>query len=163
MVKKGMFSGIILLGFGLYFLLQQYPVSFIQNFISWPTLIMIIGIGFLVQGYAAKDHEAILPGAIITGVGIHFHVMDRFNIWQDHAGVFLLLVAIGLLLTYVKTGIGLVMGLLFLAAATLLLFFDRLEGWALQQGHDITLFSNFWPLVFIAAGLYFILTQRKKK
>lgn len=162
MAKKGMFSGVIFLGFGLYFLLQQYNIQILQGLYTWPTLIIIIGCGFLAQGYLGKDHEAILPGSVITGMGIHFHVVNKLDMWQDHAGVFLLLAAVGILLTYVKTGAGLMMGILFLAAASLLLFFDRLENWAVENGHDISLISNFWPLFFIAAGAYFIIAQRKK-
>ncbi|VEF47451.1 putative integral inner membrane protein [Bacillus freudenreichii] len=162
MVKKGMFTGVIFLGFGLYFLLQQYNIQIFDDLYSWPTLIIIVGLGFLAQGYLAKDNEAILPGAIITGMGIHFHVVNKLDMWQDHAGVFLLLAAVGILLTYVKTGAGLMMGLLFLAAASLLLFFDRLANWAVERGHDISLISNFWPIFFIAAGAYFIFLQSKK-
>lgn len=150
------------MGFGLYFLLQQYNIQILQGFYSWPTLVVILGCGFLAQGYFSKDHEAILPGAVLTGMGIHFHIVQRLEIWQDHAGVFLLLAAVGVLLTYVKTGNGLMMGILLLAAASLLLFFEQLESWAIEQGHDLSLFSNFWPFLFIAAGGYFILSQRKK-
>lgn len=162
MVKKGMFTGVIFLGFGLYFLLQQYDIQLFKGLYAWPTLILIVGLGFLAQGYLTKDHEAILPGAVITGMGVHFHVVNKLDMWQDHAGVFLLVVAVGILLTYVKTGAGLIMGLLFLVAASLLLFFDRLTNWAVEHGHDISLISNFWPFFFIAAGAYFIFSQRKK-
>ncbi|GIN94326.1 hypothetical protein J6TS1_01960 [Siminovitchia terrae] len=162
MKNKGMFSGVIFLGFGVYFLLQQYNIQILQDLYSWPTLVIIIGCGFLAQGYLGKDHEAILPGVVLTGMGIHFHIANRLEMWQDFAGVFLLLVAVGILLTYVKTGAGLMMGILFLAAASLLLFFDRLTNWAAENGHDISLLSKFWPFFFIIAGGYFLFLQRKK-
>lgn len=162
LTRKGMFSGVILLGFGLYFLLRHYQIQLIDGLYTWPTLLIIVGCGFLAQGYVSKEHEAILPGTVITGMGIHFHIVQKLDLLQDHAGVFLLLVSIGILLTYVKTGVGLFVGLLFLAGACLLLFFDRLSNWAIQQGHDITLFSKFWPLLFIGAGIYFLLAKKKK-
>jgi hypothetical protein len=162
LTKTAIFSGIAFLGFGLYFLLQQYHVQWMDGLYTWPTLAVILGAAFLVQAYKQKDYEFILPGTIIAGIGLHFHVMHKLELFQDHAGVFLLLVAVGLLLTYVKTGSGFVPGLLFLIAATLLLFFDRLTHWLAGQGHDVTFISNFWPLFFVGAGLYFLFVHRKK-
>lgn len=162
MTKKGIFSGIVFLGFGLYFLLQQYHVQFTDGLYTWPTLVLILGIGFIAQAYKQKDYEFILPGTILTGIGIHFHVVHKFELFQDHAGVFLLLVSVGLLLTYVKTGSGFMPGLLFLMAATLLLFFDKLTHWAAAKGHDLSIVGNFWPLFFVALGLYFLFVRGKK-
>lgn len=162
LTKKAILSGITFLGFGLYFLLQQYNVQFFDGLYTWPTLIIILGVGFITQAYKQKDYEFILPGVVLTGIGIHFHVIHKFELFQDHAGVFLLLVSVGLLLTYIKTGSGFMLGLLFLMAATLLLFFDRLTQWAAAKGYDLSVVGNFWPIFFIGVGLYFLFLQRKK-
>ncbi len=161
MKKKSVLSGVVFIGFGLYFLSQQYNIHPFKDFHTWPTLLLIVGIGFIAQGYSRKDYDNILPGVVLTGIGIHFHVINHLAVWPDHAGIFLLVIALGLLLKYVKTGIGLLQGILFLAAAILLLFFDRLANWAALQGRDIAMFSNFWPIIFIVLGAYFLFSRNK--
>lgn len=140
---------------------MQYNVQLIADLYTWPTLLTIVGIGFLAQAYGLKQYEFIFPGIILAGLGIHFHVAQKLEIWPDHVGVFLLIVSLGLLLTYVKTGTGLLQGILFLCVAVLTLFFDRLEEWALQQNYDLSLVSNLWPFLFIAIGLYLLISKRK--
>ncbi len=92
-------------GFGAYFYLQQAHIILFSEFFTWPTLLMIVGIAFLAQGYVGKDHEAILPGTILVGFGLHFHLVNRMPVWPDHMGVFVLILA-WLLLRYQKTGTG---------------------------------------------------------
>ncbi|WP_374049113.1 LiaI-LiaF-like domain-containing protein [Neobacillus sp. OS1-32] len=65
MKNQRIFPGIILIGLGAYYLLQQAGVSFFQPFSTWPILMIIVGTAFLGQGYWANDSEAILPGFIL--------------------------------------------------------------------------------------------------
>ncbi|MBS4176170.1 LiaI-LiaF-like domain-containing protein [Lederbergia citrea] len=161
MKKQTFFTGVILIGFGLYFLFQQFHFTLLADFYTWPTLLIIVGVGFLAQGYLGRLYDFILPGVVLTGIGIHFHIASKLDVWPDHSGIFLLLIALGLFLKYVKTGAGLFQGILFFAAAILLLFFDRLADWAGRQGYDFTMISNIWPYFFIALGAYFLFVQRK--
>ncbi|CAM3933388.1 LiaI-LiaF-like domain-containing protein [Lederbergia lenta] len=163
MKKKSLLSGVILFGFGIYFLLQQYHFTLISELYTWPTLLVIIGVGFLVQAYAGKAYEAIVPGVVITGIGVHFHITNKLAIWPDHTGIFLLVIALGLLLTYVKTGVGVVQGILFLLAAILILFFDKLTDWAVTNGHNIAVISKIWPFIFVIAGAYFLFFSKKQR
>ncbi|MBO1005579.1 LiaF transmembrane domain-containing protein [Pseudogracilibacillus auburnensis] len=163
MKKQVYFSGVIFIGFGIYFLLQQYDVQLTENLYTWPTLLCIIGLAYLLQGYGGKHYDSILPGVVLTGLGIHFHISDYLAFWPDHTGVFLLLISLGFLLIYVKTGSGLFTGFLFLASAILLLFFDRLESWALEKGHNMSLFNHIWPFTFIAIGIYYLFILRNRK
>ena len=117
MKNQRIFPGIILLGFGIYFFWQEANISFFSEYMTWPTLIMIVGIAFLYQGYGGKDYDAILPGVILTGSGFHFHVVNRFSIWPDASGALILFIALGSILRYQKTGNGLFQGILFLAFA----------------------------------------------
>ncbi|MGV3465158.1 MAG: LiaI-LiaF-like domain-containing protein, partial [Heyndrickxia sp.] len=61
MKNQKVFAGIILLGFGFYFYLSQNHLELFKEYITWPSLLIIIGIAFLVQGYNGKNYEAILP------------------------------------------------------------------------------------------------------
>lgn len=162
MKKQSLLTGVILIGFGVYFLLQQYHFTLLSNFYTWPTLLIIVGSGFLVQAYWGRDYEAILPGIVLAGIGLHFHIAEKLDVWPDHAGIFLLVIGLGFLLKYVKTGNGLLQGVFFFAAAAMLLFFDKLTQWAAKYEHDTVIFTNLWPFFFLAVGISFLFFTRKK-
>jgi hypothetical protein len=54
MKNQRIFPGIILIGFGVFFFWQQAKISLFAEFISWPSLLMIVGIAFLCQGYGRQ-------------------------------------------------------------------------------------------------------------
>ena len=122
MKNQRIFPGIILVGFGIFFFWQQTNISLFSEFITWPTLLMIVGIAFLCQGYSGKDYESILPGVILTGFGVHFHVVNRLSIGLDSIGMFILIIALGFFLRYQKIRNGLFQGILFLALSRSLAF-----------------------------------------
>lgn len=161
MKKQRIFPGIILLGFGTFFLTQQYDIALFNGFDTWPTLLAIVGIAFLFQGYMAKDYEAILPGVILFGFGLHFHITDRLAIWPDSIGIFILIIALGFLLRAQKLGAGLLQGILFLALAILLLFQEKMAGWLSFLEDGIGELWKFWPVLLIAFGLYLLFMKKK--
>jgi hypothetical protein len=96
MKNQRIFPGIILIGFGAYFLLQQSGITIFQQFFTWPTLLIIVGIAFLGQGFSANDHEAILPGVIMAGFGLHFHLVGKVSFWpSNNIGMLILIISIG--------------------------------------------------------------------
>lgn len=161
MKKQNIFPGIILIGFGLYFFLQQTEVSILKPFYSWPSLLIIVGIAFLCQGYLAKDYESILPGTILTGFGIHFHVVEHYSLWPNHIGVFILIISLGFLLRYQKLKTGLFHGLLFLIISILLLFYDRFANWFGLLETSMKTVWNFWPVLLIGIGLFLLIFKKK--
>jgi hypothetical protein len=163
MKNQRYFPAIILIGFGAYFFLQQTQLNLFKEFYTWPTLLVIVGIAFLGQAYLANDYEAILPGTILLGFGIHFHVVHKLDFWPDHIGVFILIIALGFLLRYQKLGTGLFQGLLFLALAALLLFYDKIVGWFGLLENGVALAWKFWPAVLILVGVYLLFKKETKK
>ncbi len=161
MKNQRIFPGIILIGFGVFFFWQQSEISLFAGFISWPTLLMIVGIAFLCQGYGGKDYESILPGVILTGFGLHFHVVNYLSIWPNTMGTFILIIALGFLLRYQKLGTNLFYGILFLALAALLLFYDKVMGWFGLFENNITTFAQLWPFALILIGVYLLFLKRK--
>ncbi|WP_062104540.1 LiaI-LiaF-like domain-containing protein [Bacillus niameyensis] len=161
MNKTSYFSGTVALGFGGYFLLQQYQLSPFDNFYTWPTLLVIIGLGFLINGYLGKEYEMILPGVILTGIGFHFHVANRLEVWPNYIGIFLLLIAVGLLLKNIKTGNGLFQGILFLVSSILLLFLDKIQSWSAHYINNLSIIEKGWPYLLIVAGVYLLIAKRK--
>lgn len=161
MRKQHIFPGIILIGFGLYFFLQQEQITVLEPFYSWPSLLIIVGLAFLCQGYFAKDYEAILPGTILAGFGIHFHIVDYFSLWPNHIGVFILIISLGFLLRYQKLKTGLFHGLLFLSISILLLFYNRVINWLGQLESSVKEIWNFWPILLIGIGLFLLIFKKK--
>lgn len=72
MKQSKTFIGVLLIGFGLFFVLQQYSIPILSRFDTWPTILIILGMAFLAQGYLNKQPESILPGGILTGLRLHF-------------------------------------------------------------------------------------------
>jgi hypothetical protein len=161
MKKQRIFPGIILLGFGIYFFWQQANITFFAEFMTWPTLIMIVGIAFLSQGYGGKDYDAILPGVILTGFGFHFHVVNRFSIWPDLVAALVLFIALGSILRYQKTGNGLFQGILFLALAGLMIFYNKIVGWFGLLTNQVDSVFQYWPILMIIIGVYLLFFKRK--
>jgi hypothetical protein len=162
MKNQRIFPGVILIGFGAYFLLQQIGMTIFQQFFTWPTLIIIVGIAFLGQGYSAKDYEAILPGVIMFGFGLHFHLVNHISFWpQNTIGMLILIISLGFFLRFQKVNNGLSQAFLFLILAVLLLFYDKIAGYLglLQNGMSIV--WKFWPALLIVVGIYFLLKRKK--
>lgn len=161
MKNQRIFPGIILLGFGAFFFLQQNQVALFKEFDTWPTLLIIVGVAYLFQGYMAKDYEAILPGVILAGFGLHFHIIKHLEIWPNSTGIFILIIALGFLLRYQKVGAGLFQGILFLVLAILLLFYNKILGWLGFLENGVGDFVKFWPALLIGYGIYLLLMKKK--
>ncbi|XJZ26395.1 LiaI-LiaF-like domain-containing protein [Bacillota bacterium Lsc_1132] len=161
MKNQRIFPGIILMGFGAYFFLQQAGIVLFPQFFTWPTLMIIAGIAFLGQGYIAKDYEAILPGVILTGFGLHFHTASQLAIFNNQNGFFIFIIALGFLLRYQKTHSGLSQTILFLVLAIILLFYDKMAGYLGVIQTKAETGWRFWPVFLIIAG-FFLLYKKKK-
>ncbi|MBU8916651.1 hypothetical protein BGM25_11500 [Bacillus sp. FJAT-29953] len=162
MKSQRIFPGIILIGFGAYFLLQQIGMTLFPAFFTWPTLMIIVGIAFLGQSYSGNDSEAVLPGVIMTGFGLHFHLAGHVSFWpQNTIGMLILIISIGFFLRFQKTGSGLFQAFLFLIVAVLLLFYDKIAGYFGLLQNGMSLVWKFWPVLLILIGIYFLFKKKK--
>jgi hypothetical protein len=161
MKKNNIFSGIILLGIGCYLLLQQLSIPVFTNFYSWQTLIIIVGIAFLVQAYVESNPGSILPGIILVGFGFHFHSLNQLSFWPKQPGTLLLVIGLGMLFTYFKTKNGLIPSIVLLFVSLLFLNYSRFMGWLDFFEGGFSFILNYWPLLVIGIGFYLLFIKKK--
>ncbi len=161
MKKHSIFPGIILIGFGTYFLLQQLSMTLFSGIFTWPTLVIFIGIALLIQAYSTNDFSNILPGVILTGFGFHFHPINTVTIWPKNVGMIILIISLGFILKSLKTKTDHAQGFLLLGFAFLLLKYDSFISWLSVLGSNLSFLIRFWPVLVIAVGFYLLFIKKK--
>jgi uncharacterized membrane protein YwaF len=161
MKKQGVFPGIVLIGIGAYFLLDQFEISAFKMFYSWPTILIIIGVAFLAQAYTSRDYQNILPGFILLGIGAHFHLKNIVFFWPDHWAVFTMIIGIAFLLRYQQTKTGLPVALILLLLSIIALFYQEVIGWLGWIGSVVQFVETYWAVGLIIAGVYLLFIKKK--
>ena len=162
MKNQRIFPGIILIGFGVFFFWQQAKISLFAEFISWPSLLMIVGIAFLCQGYGGKEYESILPGVILTGFGLHFHrCKSSFNLAKFIGNLYInhrsrLFTSVSKI-RYKPF----LWAFFFLLLPCLLLFYDKVMSWFGMLETNIATFAHLWPFALILIGVYLLFFKKK--
>src|SRR5690625_929446 len=126
MKKQDAFIAYILIGIGVYFLIKQLELQIFSPFYSWPTFLIIIGIAFLIHSYSTNDYDHIFTGALLLGLGIHFHGLENYDFWFDHWSVYPLIIGIAFLVRYLKTKTGLIHGTILVGIALFMIFSVKL-------------------------------------
>jgi hypothetical protein len=164
-------GGIVLVGLGLVFLVQQALGLDIGHF-GWPVFILLPGVALL-AAFALGPRSAgslAVPGCVVTMVGLILAVQNTFGVWQTWAyawGLVVAAVGAGLRLQaerlgqprLMATGLRLLEGGL-LAFIVFAVFFEFIldlshVGGALPR-------SVIGPAVLILAGLYLLFRRRAR-
>lgn len=161
MKKQGIFPGIILIGVGVYFLMDKLDLPFLKNIFTWPTLLLIIGIAFLLQAYLTNEDQSIFPGTILTGLGLHFHGRAIFEFWPDHWAIYTLIVGIAFIIRHQKAKSGIIPGIILTIISLLGLFYDGIISWMSYIGKAVGWLENFWPVALIIVGIYLLFINKK--
>lgn len=156
--QNGLFA-YILIGIGIFFLFRELKLPIFTNFYSWQTLLIIIGLAFLVHSYRAKNYEQIFIGVLLLGVGIHLHGKVNYSFWIDHWAVYLVIVGLAFLIRYLKTKSGLLMGITFLGVGILLIYSTQFSAYFYWINDLFSLLERFWPVLLIILGIVLL---RKK-
>lgn len=161
MKKQNLFVGIILIGFGAYFLLNEWHLPFLGAFTSWPTVLIIIGLGLFIQAIISKDYGNLFPAVILIGLGIHFHFRGHWSWWPDGWAVYTFIFGVALLVRYYKERKeGLFIGIILVAISLLNYFYQSFQ---LLTGKLFNMIGNLWPLLLIAFGFYLIFSHKGKR
>ncbi|ENH97930.1 hypothetical protein J416_02711 [Gracilibacillus halophilus YIM-C55.5] len=156
MNKKNKLMAYLLIGIGIFFLLRELRLPILTDFYSWPTLLIVIGAAFLFYAYSAKDYKNIFPGALLLGLGIHFHSLRYYPFWIDHWGMYTLIVSLAFLLRYTKFKKGLLPGLILLGLSLFALFASSTPEWFDWIYETMNWIERFWPVILIVIGGYIL-------
>lgn len=160
MKKQHILTAYILIGLGVYFLIRQLELTLFENFYSWPTFLIIIGIAFLTYSYSTKEYHNIFTGVLLLGLGIHFHGLENYDFWFDHWSAFALIVGLAFLFRFFKTKRGFIPATVLIGIAILMIFSVTLPEWFQWIYGVIDFIETFWPVALIVIGIY--LLRRKK-
>ena len=158
MKNQRVFFGILLIGIGLFFLLDSLQLPFALPVFNWPMILLLIGIALLFHGLLGKESQSLFPGTLLCGLGIHFLALDMFPFWPRSWGMYTLIVGIAFFVQYVKTKKGLLTSLVLLIISIANLFYSSFQFWL---SHLLSMLGGFWPLILIAIGVYFLFSRKK--
>lgn len=162
MKKISILPGLIFLGFGIYYSFQKLNIHLFENQNSWQSILILLGAAYLISGHFEKDHSAILPGIIFTGLGIHFIFQTKLPSWPDHPAAFLFILALGLILTSIKTKSGYAQGLMILAIGLFLHFFQTIIQSFMFVENGVQILETYWPFLLLFIGAFLLFLNRKK-
>ncbi|MGC4376225.1 DUF5668 domain-containing protein [Fictibacillus sp. Mic-4] len=154
MKRQGIFSGIILLGIGLFYLIPQLHMSVLEPFLTWPTILVLIGVAFLLE---QNSKDASFSGVLLLGLGIHFYAVKNVAGWPGGIEMMILIISLAFLYQYKNTKDGLVAGivLLIVSGATLLFHSHSFpEVW-------YSTITQFRPYVLLVLGAYYVFIRKK--
>ncbi|MBU5593608.1 hypothetical protein KQI76_00345 [Amphibacillus sp. MSJ-3] len=160
MRKQNYLTAYILIGVGLYFLLQQWQIPLLENFTTWPTLLMILGFSLLIHGYLSRDHDKLFPGVVLLGIGIHFHAISIYPNWIDHWSVYAIIIGLAFLIRYQKTKVGLYPGLILLLTGLFVLLSLTNSQFSQSVNQLLRVLENYWPVSLIIFGVYLLIKKR---
>ena len=156
MKKQHAFTAYILIGIGVYFLIKQLDLEVFNNFYSWPTFLIIIGIAFLIHSYSEREYQNIFTGVLLLGLGIHFHGLENYSFWFDHWSAYALIVGVAFLARFLKTKTGLIPASVLIGISLLMIFSVTLPEWFHWIYGVAEFLETFWPVALIAIGVYLL-------
>ena len=160
MRKQNYLMPLILIGVGLYFLLEQFSIPFLDGLMTWPTLLIILGVSLLIHSYLSRDYDKLFPSIILLGLGIHFHAVVLFPNWVEHWSVYAVIIGVAFLVRYQKTKTGLYPGLIFLFIGLFMLVSITNNQFSQSMDSLIKIIEDYWPVGLIGFGIY-LLFKRK--
>ncbi|KLV31118.1 LiaF transmembrane domain-containing protein [Priestia megaterium] len=161
MKKQSMFFGVLLVGFGIFFLLNELHMSIAAKVYTWPVLLILIGAALLTESALSQDHSNLLASYILITLGIHFYVSEQIPFWPTNISMVVFMVAISFLLSARKAKSGFFQGGTLLIISILMMFSDRLKLFLPKVEDGVNYLTTFWPILLLLVGLYLLFFKRK--
>ncbi|RLL47948.1 hypothetical protein D8M04_01335 [Oceanobacillus piezotolerans] len=160
MKKQNTLFAYLLIGIGLYFLLKQLQFPILTNFYSWQSLLIIIGLAFLIHSFSSKHYQNLFTGTLLLGLGIHFHGLAHYGFWIDHWASYTLIIGIAFLVRAWKTKQGFLMGFLFTILSIIFIFSSRLSIYFYWLDDVVGILEMAWPILLIVVGIFFLFKRK---
>ncbi|GAA4062211.1 MAG TPA: hypothetical protein GXZ58_00865 [Bacilli bacterium] len=160
MRKKNYLLAFILIGVGLYFLLEQFSIPFLDGLMTWPTLLIILGVSLFIHSYLSRDYDKLFPSVILLGLGIHFHAVALYPNWVEHWSVYAIIIGMAFLVRYQKMKVGLYPGLIMLFVGLFMLFSITNNQFSQTMDSLIKIIEDYWPVGLIAFGVYLLFKKK---
>ena len=171
MKRRGSFTfGILLILLGAWFLAVRFVPglnAWVEQFAGWPIWVLAPGLIFIAAGLISGVTDLMVPGSIISGVGLILYYQNETGDWQSWSYIWALIivaVGVGVFLSNVFRGqfrrafeeggppimTGLVMFLIFGS------IFRAVFGQSPFLG-------EYWPLLLVAVGLWMLIKPLFRK
>lgn len=156
--RSSLAAGLILILVGAWFLVATW-VPGLEDWFSWPWIIIGVGVLMLVIGLLTGAPGMAVPAFIVGGVGAILYWQDATGRWESWAYAWTLIpgfVGVGTVLSALLGGEGRESlrsgGSLILISLTLFLVFGSFFG-------ALGLVGQWWPLLVIALGVLILVRQ----
>jgi hypothetical protein len=130
----------------------------LRQWTTWPNLLILIGVAFLLFAWFAKEYDLLFPAFLLFGIGVDPYFSSHVRWWPKHANFYSLLIGIGFLIRYYKfKKSNLFLGLTLIILAFFQLFLKSIE----KQLHThLGTLSQYWPLLLVAIGGFLFLRKK---
>jgi hypothetical protein len=174
MKRRGSFTfGFLLILLGAWFLALQFVPElgdWMERIANWPIWVIGPGVIFILAGLISGVFDLMVPGSIISGIGLILYYQNETGDWQSWAYAWALIpvfVGIGIFLANLfKGNFGKALeegGPPFMTGLVLFLIFGSIFRATFGQ---TPLLGDYWPLLLVAVGLWLLirpLFRRGKK
>lgn len=133
---------------------MNFPV--LDNFNSWSSLLVLIGIAFLFHTYFNRDASNLFSGVLLIGLGIHFYGLENYTNWIDHWAAYPFIIGIAYTIRGLCTKKGIIFGIILTVFSSLLLFSIQIPSvfnFIYQFGDFL---EKYWPIIIIILGVYLL-------
>jgi len=164
MKRRGSFTfGILLILLGAWFLALEFVPAFgdwMANFADWPMWVIGPGLVFIAAALISGVTELMVPGSIISGIGLILHYQNTtgdYESWSYAWSLIIVFVGIGVFLSNLFRGkVGRAFeegGPPIMTGLVLFLIFGSF--FRATFGQD-PLLGDYWPLVLVLVGLWLL-------
>lgn len=145
-----LFIGTLAICTGGFFLMEKFQLPFFHFFQKWPTILLILGIAYFVQGTVGKEQHALFFSVILCGLSLHFLFSPYVSTWPNHWGVYTLILGFALLTQKNKN---LKIAILLITVSLFTIFYSDFQVW---QNKLMSYWHKLWPILLIGLGIYLI-------
>ncbi|MBB5172652.1 hypothetical protein [Texcoconibacillus texcoconensis] len=158
MRRQGLFYGLLLINIGSYFLLLQWDVPISNQWLTWPTLLFMIGFAFLFHGFWVKYPDHTFVGTLLCGLSAHFHALNFFQTWPSHWGMYTLVISLAFFIRYLQSKRrGLTIAIILLILSLLSFFYQPF----LSSFHRVfEAIDQLWPVALMILGVYLLIFKK---